>query len=481
MRIQNWFQGWFGSRQELEGQNTTQSGSQSESPAYHETMQEQLRWDREAIIQDARNLVDEDPRAAQSNQEIARDVWGAGLRVTVQAADGTPDAIVDRAQDVIDAFMRDCDVNGHGPGMISGLLEDGDLFLSPIVRDTRVCRLQLLPTATMERLENSMGLFADVSQAFRQIDILTRDTVAVFPLWQVNHIRYNYLPTRGTPYGRSQYLQIRGRGRALGNTENDLVVRRRTRAPLQRHHKVGAEGSNSVEAVKAYKQLNGLDQPGASTKLITDYYSTGDVTITPLEGDANLGEIDDVRHLENVYMGRLGKPKGLMGGWGDEINRDVLEQQQEQYQEYLNGLRGLLWNGDGGVYSGLKALCDFALSLAGLNPQQITYQPSWPRKLTKSQTEFIVAMAGLKATTFVSHKTALGLVGPLLGIESVEAELLLIEEERRARQQAETDDDQVFAARQTGSRNGGAEDDDDDDEGTRTSPRRTAGQAATVQ
>lgn len=459
----------------MEGRNTTQSGAAVESPTYYEAQVEQLRYDREGIITDVRNRMDDDPRMAQSNQEIGQDVFGGGLGVTLAGAEGTPDAVVERAQDVVDALFRDCDINGLGPGLVRGLLEDGELYLQPVVRDQRITKVRPFPTLTMEPLLNTAGEFADVSRSFRQIDLLSRETVALFPLWQVNWIRHDWRPTRGTANGRSQYLQVRGLGRALNNTENDLVIRRRTRSALKFHHRVGAPGTNDMNAVKAYKVENGLDQPGAAKKIVTDYYSTGDVQITALQGDANLGEIDDVKHLQDAYMGRLGKPKGLMGGWGDDINRDVLEQQQEQYQEFLNGLRNLVWNGDGGVYSGLKAVCDFALSLAGINPAMITYQPSWPRKLTAAQIKQIEAISKLRVAGEISHRTSLSLIGSMLGIESAEAELTRIEEERTARQLGEDDDDRAFAARQTGSPNRQPEDLDDDDEGAGVRQRRRPG------
>lgn len=471
-RILNEFVSWFGtpsSQRAAEGNGgqssqSTQTGSQVESPASMEAQVIQLRYDRDAIMADVRDLMDSDPRMAQSNEDIGRDVFGAGLHVTVRPAEGTPEATAKRAQDIVDAFLRDTDLNGHGPGWVMGLLEDGDLYLSPVVQGDRAIRVQALPTATMDRMEDTQGRFIDTTRAFRQLDRLTREEIATFALWQVNHIRWIYRPTRGIPYGRSQYLQVRGLGRYLHMEENDLVVMRRTRAPLRRVHTVGTPDAPGQDPeITTYRQRNGLDNPDLQ-QVTTDYISNGKTTVESLDGQRNLGEIDDVKHIENAFVGRMGKPKGLMG-WGEDINRDVLEQQEEMYRDFLRGVRNLLWNGDGGVYSGIRALIDFALLLAGINPDQVTYQASWPIKLTKAQLEFVAKIDERRASGFISHRTALSLVADTLGLESAEAELMVLGEERAERQKREADSDEQFAAGQTGAASRKLPEDDDDDEG----------------
>jgi hypothetical protein len=141
-------------------------------------------------------------------------------------------------------------------------------------------------------------------------------------------------------------------------------------------------------------------------------------------------------------------------GFGEDINRDILEQQQEEYQEFLRGIRHLLWHGDGGIYSGLEDICNFALALAGINPEMITYQPSWPLKLTKKQLEFVKEIDDRRVSGLISHRTALELVSNTLGLESAEAELLLLQQEKKERQGADDAGDREFAARQTGAGKG---------------------------
>jgi hypothetical protein len=468
-RILTTFQGWFSPQRRSDpggqaGKNTaeppappgaistngTATGSAVESAAYHEVNLVQLRYDREAIGDDVRHLVDSDGRIATSNQDIGRDVFGsAGLRVQVKAAEGTSESLVAQAQDVIDALFGDTDINGTGPGMVSGLLEDGELYLSPVLLDGRIYRLQPLPTLTMDPNVDSRGQFPDPMRAFRQIDLQLRTEEAWFALWQVNWIRWDYRPTRGATHGRSQYLQSRGLGRFLQMSENDMVVRRRSRATLPRHHQIGNDqytlGTGEDED---YRVKNCPDPSTGQT--VTDYVTSGKIKITTVEGgDVNLGHIDDVKHLQNAYMGRLGKPKSLMG-WGEDINRDILEVQQDEYQEFLKGVRHLLWHGDGGLYSGLKAVCDFALALAGINPALVTYQPAWPLKLTKAQIAFTESIDKLRVSGLISHRTALEMVANTLGLESAEAELLLLKEERKAREDASAAADRTFAAGQTG-------------------------------
>lgn len=449
------FSPWFGRASELEGRDTTQSGKGRESPSTAEAEAIQLEYDRQSIVRDVRQLMDDDPRMSSTNQDIGRDVVGNGWRVQVRAADGAPGAMAERAQSVIDALWRDCDVNGILPGMASGLLEDGDLFISPILQGEGITRLQILPTLSIERIEDDRGLHPDVTAAFRQIDVHSRQEITTFPLWQVNHVRYDLRLNRGDKYGRSQYLQARLPGKYLGMTENDLVIRRKTRAPLRFHHEVGtAEQPSDWADVTKYKAENSLDKP-QNQRVTTDFFSNGKVKINALDGDANLSEIEDVEHLQNVYMFRLGRPKGLTG-FGEGINRDVLEEQLAEYHKYLRSLRNLLWNGDGGVYSGLKAICDFALSLAGINPAMVTYQPSWPVRLSAEEIKYIDVINELRLTGMISRRTALGLIGALLGIEDPDAEIEALLNEFISRSAADNAADRAFVSRTQNAKGVGA-------------------------
>ncbi len=103
-----------------------------------------------------------------------------------------------------------------------------------------------------------------------------------------------------------------------------MAIRRRTRAGMRYSHKLN---TNDPGEVAAYMEANKdvLDSPYAP---IQDFF--GNVEIEAIQGDARLGEIEDVRHHVDTFGVISPVPLELIG-YGRELNRDILEQKLEQY------------------------------------------------------------------------------------------------------------------------------------------------------
>jgi len=407
------------------------------SPTIWEYEMFRLEWDRRTMLREIDLMMRSDTRIKRANKVLAATTVRRGITVTVTSE--TSDDMASRAQEVINELMRDCQINAKLPSWARILPKEGDLFLNPIVdlKERKIKNIKRLPAITMQRNDDMTGNFPDVNKAFQQIDPISLQVLGEFPLWAINHIRYDH--EEGDRYGQSQYLACRGYWRKLNMTEEDLVVRRRTRAPQRRLHSIGTKDNpQNWTEVEKYKDTNKLTPKTA--QITTDYYSNGLTDIKTLDGDAHLDEIDDVRHLQEVYMIGTAVPLHILG-FGQNVNRDIVEDQRSQFKEDTQELRGLLENGDSSPYSGLRFIFDFALSLQGINPLLVDYNVRWfddDNETANDRVERVVKLRATQPDPLLSRKTALTVISKDVGLEgeaAIEAELeairLELEEDRQ--------------------------------------------------
>lgn len=381
-----------------------------------------LEWDRRSILREMEIMLKSDTRIKRANHVFASTAVRKGITVTVTSQAG--EKIASEAQDVINNLMRDCQINSKLNSWARVLLKDGDLFLNPIIdlESKTIKNIKRLPAITMQRLEDMTGNFEDNKKAFKQIDPISLQTLSELPLWAVNHIRWDH--EEGELYGNSQYLACRGYWRKLNMTEEDLVVRRRTRAPLRRFHSIGnKENPSDWTEVEKYKEENKLG--GKAAQITTDYFGNGLVDVKNLEGDGKLDEIEDVEHLQEVYIIGTGVPLHIMG-FGKSVNRDIVDSQMDQFRDDTQELRSLLEYGDASPYSGIRFIFNFALALAGLNPLLVDYSIRWFENEDQNSQKRVKFVTDLRSSTnlaepLISKRLALEIVSRDLGLENARA------------------------------------------------------------
>jgi SPP1 gp7 family putative phage head morphogenesis protein len=394
-----------------------------------------LEWERRTLLRDLDLMIKQDTRFDRANYVMANAATRGGISVTIDKA--MTDKVKQRAQEITDKFMKEAKVNAHLPAWGRTVIRDGDIFLNPLFEPNgdgtaRIIRIKNLPAITMERLDDMTDNFPDLKQAFMQIDPITRQKIQTFPLWSINHIRWKYEP--GERYGRSQYYSARSFYHKLNMTEEDLVVRRRTRAVQRKVHIIGnKENPGNQTEIDKYKQQNSLDDPKKS-KITTDYFVNGLGDVKNLEGDAHLDHIADVEYLlENMMIG-TGVPLHILG-FGRNVNRDIVEDQKDTYKDDVSGLQDLLEHGDPGTFSGLRALINMNLALHGINPEDVSIGIRWAEldEMTMDQTiNSVLKLREAQPKPLVTHKLALNMLAKHLDLddnEAVESELKAIEEE----------------------------------------------------
>lgn len=211
-------------------------------------------------------------------------------------------------------------------------------------------------------------MFVDPRAAYEQFDVATGTKIATFPMWQLTLVRltpdnFDDLGSMGRPYLDAS----RGVWRKLTMTEEDLVIRRRQRAPLRMAHVM--EGAQEAE-IDAYRKRVEDDQ----TDITTDYYLNRKGGVTAVQGDANLDQIADVSYLLDTFFSGSPAPKGLFGYAGD-LNRDILDDLKQDYFDEVDALQDTL---SYAYESGFS----FDLLLAGINPEDFEFSVEFAERRT---------------------------------------------------------------------------------------------------
>jgi len=336
--------------------------------------------DRRSMVTACREMYRSDTRARGVIQTLARDIVRAGFTVEVEQGD-------QRAVEIAEQLAERLDISQRLDDWIRLALRDGDTFLElGVDANLDVVEVSRKPTLELRRATNIYDRFDDPRRAFWQGDewAQTPPTDAVwFAEWQIIHARWAH--DEGSRYGNPLFSSAQKPYKRMTEGETDLAVRRKTRAGLKYVHKFPPGTDRTV--IETYKVLNkdSLDNPLAA---IADYFGTVDVQA--VQGDAQLGEVADVMHHIRTWW--LASPVAMsLLGYGQDLNRDVLEKQDEQYQRALMGLRA--WPETEIV----KPLLERQWLLKGILPAGLKYRVSWGNQdvVTAAAVEQ-AANAGLK-------------------------------------------------------------------------------------
>lgn len=380
-----------------------------------------INWQKIPTLMEIDEMLKSDTRLKRANHVFASTAVRRGF--TVKITSEVSKSIADQAQGIIDELIKRTQLNSKVTPWARSLLKDGELFLNPVIDATtkKITDIKNLPAITMQRNEDITGRFADLKDAFRQVDPVTREILTYFPLYSINHIRWDH--ESGQLYGNSQYLSCRATWRKLKKVEEELVVRRATRAAPKRFHQVGnKDNPGGWEEVKAYKEMNKLDNPKVALA-ITDYFGNGLTSVTDLNADAQLDHINDIVHLQEVHMIGTAVPLHIIG-FGQNVNRDVVEDQKKQFEEDVQELRDLMEYGDEGTYSGFRSIFDLALVLQGIDPAMIEYNFLWSdsnNDNVNDKVDRVVKLRAAQPNPIISQELALDLLGKDLGLDTQEA------------------------------------------------------------
>lgn len=323
---------------------------------------------RQAIL-DIREMDKLDGRVKYIHKRIARDATKGGLVFTQVKPRRT-------LLKEWEAFARRLQL--HRPEKLKsdarGLAMEGNLPLQWVIDDAmNVVAAVRMPSETILPNVDENGRFKDVKDAYWQFDLMTGSKLVGFPLWQLFLCRFDPdsfddVGAMGRPFLDAS----REVWRKLRMTEEDMVIRRRYRAPLRLSHVLEGASASDLDAYRA-------ETESKKGEITTDFYSNKKGSVTAVQGDATLSDIGDVVHLMDTFFAGTPLPKGMMG-YTDGLARDILEDLKRAYYEEVDEMQDTL----AFAYSeGFR----LQLLLKGIVPDPNEYEISFGERKTETPSQ----------------------------------------------------------------------------------------------
>jgi len=321
---------------------------------------------RQSIL-DMREMDRLDGRVKRIHSKVARDVIKGGL--VMQLAEGN-----EQIGRLWDDFQRRLQLNRVEKlkSDARGLVMEGNLPMQWVLdQGSNVVSCVRMPSETILPNVDQSGLFKDVRRAYVQYDVLTGTELASFPLWQLFMARFDpdNFDDMGS-LGRPFLDASRTTWKKITMTEEDLVIRRRTRAPLRLAHVLKGASKDDVDAYRAEVEKDQFE--GATT----DYYMNRDGAISAIQGDSNLDQTADIVHLLDTFFAGSPLPKGMMG-YTEGMARDILEDLKRDYYDEIDVIQDTL----SFVYEqGFR----LHLLLKGINPDEADFAITFAERRTET-------------------------------------------------------------------------------------------------
>lgn len=318
---------------------------------------------RQAVL-DIREMDRADGRVKKIHTRMARTAVKGGLKLSTASKNK-------RLIDKWNAFARRLQLHRQEKleSDARGLVMEGNLPLQWVLdAEQRVAAGVRMASETILPKVTPSGVFMDPRAAYEQYDIATGTRLASFALWQMTLVRitpdnFDDLGSMGRPYLDAS----RAVWRKLNMTEEDLVIRRRQRAPLRMAHVL--EGASETD-LNTYRKHVEDDQ----TDITTDYYLNKKGGVSAVQGDANLDQVADVVHLLDTFFAGSPAPKGLFGYVGD-LSRDILEDLKKDYFDEIDALQDTL------SFAYYMGFC-LDLLLQGINPDSYEFDVVFAERRT---------------------------------------------------------------------------------------------------
>lgn len=322
----------------------------------------QTENNRSDRVEISRKMYEEDGRYKGICSTLARDAVKGGFQLKVKDK---------KAAEAIIALRKRIKLNLVLDDWCRLTYRDGDCFLElGVTTDREIAAVSRKPTLNMRRNSDDKDTFPDPAHAYwmaeHSFQIAPTVDTQWFAEWQIIHARWDH--DTDSRYGRPLMASGRKAWKRITEGEYDVAVRRKTRAGKRLLHYVEGDAND----IEAYKELNkpALEDPFTAH---ADFFTNKQGGITSLEGDSQIGNIDDLVHHIDTWWIESPVPKALLG-YGKDLNRDIIDEQQDQYAETLETIREWV------ASSFLVPLFETQWLLMGILPETLEYEIVWPVK-----------------------------------------------------------------------------------------------------
>jgi hypothetical protein len=344
-----------------------------------------------ASIKQIRHMDRIDPRVKKIHSRTARAAVKGGIKLNIKEDDI-------RIKNLFDAFVKNTKLNNRQKleSDARALMIEGSLVLQLINQSNNIIALPRLPSDSIVPIVQANGQFKKLNHAYEQFDFATQKATYKFALWEITIARLNpeNFDDNGA-MGRPYLDATRGVWKKLIMTEEDLVLRRRYRAPQRLVHIL--EGA-SEEELKEYESKNKI----VTGNIITDFFSNKKGSVSALSGDANLDQIADIAYLLDTFFAGSPAPKGLFGYAGD-LSRDILEDLKRDFFDELDSMQDI-------IASCYQQAFDVFLLLQGINIDNYNYNIEFAERKTETPNQAVDRALKLNALG-MSRRTCIETAG----------------------------------------------------------------------
>lgn len=363
--------------------------------------------DVRATIVDIRAMDEKDGRVKEIHKRTARMATKGALRLVSKPG-------AKRVRQAWKRFERRLQLDRREKleSDMRGMMMEGNIPMQWVLSPDRkeVIAGVRMPTETIVPKVGQNGTFADPARAYDQWDLANGAVLYTFPLWQLNLVRLTPLNFDDMGcLGRAYLDASRTIWRKLTMTEEDLVIRRRTRAPQRLAHILENASKDELDAYRARVENDQHD-------ITTDFYLNKKGGVQAVEGDANLDQIADVVHLLDSFYAGSPAPKALFG-YTEGLSRDILEDLKRDYFDELDAMQDeVSW-----IY--YQGFC-LQLLLDGVNPDNFDFDVVFAERKTETPNQAADRALKYKAIG-ASHETVFETAGidPHTERERLEEEL----------------------------------------------------------
>lgn len=315
--------------------------------------------DRASVVKDCRTMYDGDPRVEKMHRDYSRDLLRNGFFVKTED---------EKANQVATDLQTKLDLNQRMEDWLRLSMRDGDSFLELSIDESmRIVNTTRKPTLQMHRNSNKADQFDNPERAFWMADDMYMGmepprNALWFPAWQIIHARWNH--DEESRYGRPMMRSARKHFKYVEEGELNVAVRRKLGGAQIRQHVI--EGSDAD--VKKYRE----DNKAALGKVaaVVDFFSNKAGSMTVTQGDGDIDKIADLEHHIATMFTASDVPMELIA-YGGNLNRDILGEKKDQYEEILN--QGREW----ATTEIIKPLLERQWLLLGILPESVKYQIVW--------------------------------------------------------------------------------------------------------
>lgn len=314
--------------------------------------------DRLAIIRTCVRMYKTDSRVKKAHRFYARDIVRAGFLVKTDDAE---------AKAIADALQTRLGLNQILEDAVRETSREGDSFYELTVDGMmNISKVSRKPTLKVRRNSNSRDEFDNPNRAFwmgGESWQFEPPTDAVwFSEWQIIHARWEH--EQNERYGTPMFAPSTGAFKRVEDGEINVAVRRKQGGAMMRQHVV--EGS--AADLKKYKEDN--ERVFGTLAAVVDVFSNKPSSLNIHQGDGNVDRIGDITHHVATMMSASDVPMELIV-YGEGLNRDILGDKKEEYDETLS--QGREWL----TAQMIKPLLERQWLLQGILPANVKYEIVW--------------------------------------------------------------------------------------------------------